>query len=996
MRRRAATSRITLQAAALPKSAENTELNYRTCITTPAQDTATTVRLVSIATLFFIVIGFGLRLLTILPVIVSGPIVAVLAVAFLVLAYVRFLKEMPSGIELLLALIALVVCVLFAFVNYAPRMQTAYAWIFGPAVFITALFSHFLTMQVCAFMAVNERIRLKTVRRWQWYLSLWNASKSPRWCPELTHFRFSYPFLVAAFIVGYYVVVKAEKNGNAGYAATFGVLGFLGCLFAIRLLLPDLGGAPRTPIASAKATWRALTTFVCYNRHGVQAAGLFRFPTRALRPPLARDLFLGLTLAFLTTALVGVSVSSPSVFIEQHWPAAKQPESKPGENPQPKPEPPKVVYKLSRTEEEFSRTLPEDRRAAYIAAKQREHEASQANSQREAEGQAKVETVKATGVVLLMCLIGPFAVLFTVLWFTSGQLLNRFYEALEAPEAYEVRPEPTEKELKEGKRGTTPWDNRIERIRSSNDALERQHLYLGSSIEGDFPVLLHQNLLYRHAHILGDTGSRKTSIGIAPVLTQLIARENCSVVIFDMKGDRALFNAARDEAAVAGLPFKWFTNIVGKSSYVFNPLAQSHLHRLTTDQLTQGILQALELEHGEGYGRGHFTALNDVVLGTYLRNHRHDVHSFKELCGYVASRNAYRNISDSDEDWRHTRQLVNLVDKIAHLGPMNETAVTMKARPRVIEAQIDMPDVLRTPQVIYFYLSSSLDPRTVSPIAKLAMFALLAAAEFREQVEPRCFIFIDEFQRVISEAMTIFFEQARSKGIHFILANQTITQLNSKGVDITGVIDSCTGFKQSFRVSDQENLKRIIENSGEALYHSVAWTRVVNDAYNEQTPHLLSLAHALRRHPNEVSVNVSEQVAPRMERNTVIETSAHPFSSFVKFDEGSGYTQYAGFWTTVLSEYHISKPLYDYFEGTPLPPVNDETVEVPGDPREGYPDVNKFKDGSIPTIRSDATEDFEPDLAKRLNDAAAESHNGPQKPSSQKKGPSAHQEKHEQ
>ena len=57
----------------------------------------------------------------------------------------------------------------------------------------------------------------------------------------------------------------------------------------------------------------------------------------------------------------------------------------------------------------------------------------------------------------------------------------------------------------------------------SNDELEAKHLYLGTSIEGDYPVLLHEELLFQHAHILGDTGSRKTSIGIAPLLTQLIA-----------------------------------------------------------------------------------------------------------------------------------------------------------------------------------------------------------------------------------------------------------------------------------------------------------------------------------------------------------------------------------------------------------------------------------------------------------------------------------------
>ena len=95
--------------------------------------------------------------------------------------------------------------------------------------------------------------------------------------------------------------------------------------------------------------------------------------------------------------------------------------------------------------------------------------------------------------------------------------------------------------------------------------------------------------------------------------------------------------------------------------------------------------------------------------------------------------------------------------------------------------------------------------------------------------------------------MTIFFEQARSKGLHFILANQTsASSFQGRGYH------RCHRFMHqvqaelpSFR---PRKPKTNHETSGEALYHSVAWTRVVHDAFNEQTPHLLSLAHALRNH----------------------------------------------------------------------------------------------------------------------------------------------------
>ena len=46
------------------------------------------------------------------------------------------------------------------------------------------------------------------------------------------------------------------------------------------------------------------------------------------------------------------------------------------------------------------------------------------------------------------------------------------------------------------------------------------------------------------------------------------------VVIVDCKGDMALFNSTRDEAERAGRKFRWFTNRLGHSTYVFNPLSE--------------------------------------------------------------------------------------------------------------------------------------------------------------------------------------------------------------------------------------------------------------------------------------------------------------------------------------------------------------------------------------------------------------------------------------
>src|SRR5512135_1898965 len=145
MRRRAATTRVTLREEQLPKSAENTELNYRTRITTDRQDTATTFRLVSILTLVFIACGFGIRLFTILPLVWGLTVLGLLAAVMLGVAYVKFLQTRPpwSNIGWCLGFVA--ACVIFGVTTYAPTPRDAYLWLFGPAVAASAAFAHLVT-----------------------------------------------------------------------------------------------------------------------------------------------------------------------------------------------------------------------------------------------------------------------------------------------------------------------------------------------------------------------------------------------------------------------------------------------------------------------------------------------------------------------------------------------------------------------------------------------------------------------------------------------------------------------------------------------------------------------------------------------------------------------------------------------------------------------------------------------------------------------------------
>ena len=93
----------------------------------------------------------------------------------------------------------------------------------------------------------------------------------------------------------------------------------------------------------------------------------------------------------------------------------------------------------------------------------------------------------------------------------TGSTVQRFYESLDKPGA------PLQSPL-------TPWQTLVDRLINSPSKIEKRHYFLGSSLYHDYPILLDGEVLSDHGHILGDTGARKTSLGIAPLATQLIAK----------------------------------------------------------------------------------------------------------------------------------------------------------------------------------------------------------------------------------------------------------------------------------------------------------------------------------------------------------------------------------------------------------------------------------------------------------------------------------------
>ena len=311
--------------------------------------------------------------------------------------------------------------------------------------------------------------------------------------------------------------------------------------------------------------------------------------------------------------------------------------------------------------------------------------------------------------LVLISLTGPL-VLFATLWLTAGTLLVRF-----------------EKELsKHRDEETTDWDNYVDRIVNSNDKLEREHLFIGTSETSDYPILVHRDIHDQHGHILGDSGASKTALAMGPQATQLIARADSTVVIVDLKGDKALFESCRREAArTRRLRFRWISNEVGKTTFGFNPFMQSHNAKLSVEQLTQQLLQGLSLDYGIQYGAGYFTAMNEIVLNNVLRET--GARSFKELSGHLADRDWYKGIG-YEEDWKQARHLASLVQRLGGSQAINVVPGMFADQPEVHRQAIDVANLYEEPQVLYLWLRSAVEPTNAPAIARLFLWAMFTAA----------------------------------------------------------------------------------------------------------------------------------------------------------------------------------------------------------------------------------------------------------------------------
>jgi hypothetical protein len=892
MRPRVQYHRDTLNTRRLPRD-EPTFLDYRTRINREGFEHLTTLRLVFVASVLLVPLAVVGRLSWFVgawfPIILAGLGLLLIVGGLFKAAFMeRFPPQLAWGGMLL------VTSVVAVFMEKFHDPRTAFLVLAMPALLMAAGLAFFVGKQVAFWMTANHQVGQQTMFQWR---RLWSFSGEPehqQLCPEI----FTVPIVLAAAPVGclagfavLHFFAPRVTHAAAGISAlvvTFSVvvLAWTTAHVFVAGTWPKISSLPAT-------AWRTLRIFVCYNRHGTPAAGVFQFPNSAFRPAAARDFVLGITLAFLSLAVVALLLPPPPPFSWNGlWRSTEKHSIHVAEH-----EWDRYRSLPAREAKDFLNRLTAEKKFAILAEIEREK-----NDRRRNGRWAPLFAALGFGM------LGPPVMLLAFIALVCGSTVQRFYDSLERAGA------PMQNRL-------TPWQTLVDRLINSPNQTEARHFFLGSSLYHDYPVLLDGEILSDHGHILGDTGARKTSLGIAPLATQLIAKRK-SILMIDLKGEPALFHGMREEAARAGIPFKWFTNVAERSSYVFNPFLQKHWRRFNSNQKVQIILSALSLDYGFDYGRAFFTAMNEMALANLFRNEQID--SFEGIHRVLSHKEIYRKIGEL-LDWEKARHLVALVNRLRAVHALNLTPDALPNRPQLFDHAIELTDLLYEPQVVYFYLKAPVESLTAAGIAKLAVYSLFTAAAHDESIEKdRAFILIDEFQQMISNSVEQVLQQGRSLGVSFVLSHQTKGQAKRGGIDIQETVESCTAYKHNYRASDLRSIEELEKLSGQGMYHRFAWTQPVparDDDEEDVAPTFSTTGEVM----------VTEGVGPLLERNLVMELSADQNGSFVRFTKDSGYTRFGGKVTPILSDFHIQRPEFFDRASRTFPESNGETIMVEPD-----------------------------------------------------------------
>lgn len=424
--------------------------------------------------------------------------------------------------------------------------------------------------------------------------------------------------------------------------------------------------------------------------------------------------------------------------------------------------------------------------------------------------------------------------------------------------------------------------------------MNKKYYYWGRVEADGSPVIISRELFWEHAHILGNSGSGKSSMRLAPLVEQTIGFGDTSLVFIDLKADK-LENLAACIAAQFELkkrtgqeiPIHVFTLEKGKKSHAFNPFQTSGIANLSQTDRVNLITEPLSLFYGVDYARWHFSAKNIATIRELLVANP-SIRSFHQLYTTLTE------LAANPETYigsQHRNEYIGVAEAILALASCNVTNVNDASAvdSEVLDSQIDLAEAFQAPAIYYFHLPTVTSPFVAQTIGRLVVKYLLIAAKSKAR-KNRVQVVIDEFQRMIADNLEVVMQQARGFDIGLVIANQSLGDLKACGPVLLNAIEGNCAIRQWLSVTAAEDLEHLAKLFG--THKEMVSSETTNS--------------------NGKSITTTVRDVPRITTTDLHRVSSNPFLSVTKIKgERNGYAQYQGAPFVVRNSFHITSEEYE-------------------------------------------------------------------------------------
>lgn len=473
------------------------------------------------------------------------------------------------------------------------------------------------------------------------------------------------------------------------------------------------------------------------------------------------------------------------------------------------------------------------------------------------------------------------------------------------------------------------WENIVSRLQASTNPRIRRQLFVGFHATEHYPLFLPAPTLQRHVSISGATRSGKTSRMLVPLIAQLARMRDDDLsaeeglrgplVVIDLKGERAFFQAVRDAAERAERPFQYFSNHAGRGTFAFNPVLDLRELGILIEQVAATIHAGLNLEHGTGYGQGYYSSITRTYLAQLI-SLAQDAHSVADIFrGRERIQEIYPGERERREREREAFELISSLEALSRRPELNVTATT-PGDPAWFTNRISMWQAIQDDAVIYFNLFSKAEEATSRFIGSLALECLFAAT-YRNNEDPpdpenppprkQVYAVIDEFQRVAGRNFGVFLEQAAGAGLSLILAKQSESQVTP---ELRDAIETNTNYRHYFSFGTAAEIDAAKRIFGETVYDK---TRVDRRVTGDE--------------PGPEDVVYDPTAGPRFHTNDLLALSALPGYGVGVHKVDEDFSQFHGQAVALYCPYHLSYDTYRELCERRLP-VGEEGTLIVGMP----------------------------------------------------------------